>query len=1131
MSSHVKICPKCAHPFGFDDLVCPEDGLELLEIDDSDDTRVGQTLDGRYTILGVIGVGGMGTVYRALQHSMEREIAVKLLHGSFLADPDVVRRFLLEAKGVSSLSHPNIITLFDFGQSGDGGLYLAMELLDGRALREVLTDEGALSLEKAVPIICQVCDAVHAADAMGVVHRDLKPENIFLVRGAGFGAGFVKVIDFGLAKVRPRGDVSEPVRVDESSGPLAAPPPEAGPRATGYGKVYGTPDYMSPEQARGDQVDGRSDVYAIGVVLYEMLVGETPFSNDEPDEVLRSHILRPPPRPSVKRPDLPESVEEVILAALSKRREDRPQTASLLKERLLEAASSDRASRSPAGSPPPRVRRATNMTPPLTSFIGRSREMEALRSLLGEQRERLITLLGPAGMGKTRLAINYGLTHISDYASAGGVWFCDLSDVTSADGTCHEVARALGVAVVAGSAAEDVGLVVGRALERRGRLLLILDNFEQLVADGPATVGRWSEMAPDAQFLVTSRSRLRLAGEKTYDVLSLSLPRRKGHADTSEAVQLFVERTRAVRPDFALDRSSSTAVAEIVRQLDGMPLSIELAAARMTMVSAPRLLERLRSRFDLLSGGGGADRRSTLRRAIDWSWSLLEPWEKAGLAQLSVFVGGFTLEAAEAVLDLSEFANAPWALDVVQALRDKSLVRSWDAAEFPGEPRFGMYKSIRDYAAEKLTETGGDVDVRSRHATYFLNTCETWAEGATGHEGHRLRKKLAAERGNVIAIHVRALVEPPPSRAGAAQALRAMLVLDPVLSTRGPFKAHVAWLDAAVRASEETGVDQALLTKGYLARGEALRVRMRIGEAESDAQRALEMARAHNDRWLEGRSLFALGMVTHRLGRQDEAGPVFEGALAIHREVGDREAEGRTTGMLGVGLLWIGRLTEGRVYLEAALRCLRETGDRWFEGFISGCLGWLHQELGEFVEARRLYDRTLGILREVNAARYEALFLRYLGCLEWEEGALDAAQSCLERAVRMSNHTGDTFLEAHFLANLAAIDAERGRVNEALAALEIADSTAAEVGTPWLEVTIRLFRGHADLALARATALDGDHESASRHRTSAEGRAMAATAPTPPDQTYPNGRPPHAERSDEVRFALRMLRKALKRSM
>ena len=275
-------------------------------------TRIGSTLDGKLTLVALLGEGGMGAVYRARQHSMDREVAVKLLRSERATDPGSSKRFLQEARSASRLGHPHIVSVFDFGETAEGELYLVMELISGRTLRDLLDATGPLPPRRALALAGQIADALAAAHEAGVIHRDLKPENVLLVSGP---RDLVKVVDFGVAKL-----------VDG-----------AGTGITQAGSVCGTPAYMSPEQALGEAVDGRSDVYALGVLMYEMLAGVHPyFDVDQPLQMMLAHVNRTPTPIADLRPGLgvPRSVEALVGKAAAKATSDRFQGAGALREAI-----------------------------------------------------------------------------------------------------------------------------------------------------------------------------------------------------------------------------------------------------------------------------------------------------------------------------------------------------------------------------------------------------------------------------------------------------------------------------------------------------------------------------------------------------------------------------------------------------------------------------------------------------------------------------------------------------------------------------------------------------------------------------------------------------------------------------
>ncbi len=319
------------------------------------------------------------------------------------------------------------------------------------------------------------------------------------------------------------------------------------------------------------------------------------------------------------------------------------------------------------------------------AFVGRHEPLLELAHRF-EAGARLVSVLGMGGSGKTRLATRFGWTWLGDFS--GGVWFCDLSQARTIDGIVAAVAHGLDVPL----GKDDPIAQLGSAIAGRGPCLVILDNFEQVARHAQETLGRWLDAAGEAHFLVTTREVLGLPGEQTYALAPLP---------GSEAEELFMRRAEAAKSNLAVTAEDRAAIAPLVKLLDGLPLAIELAAARVRLMPPRTLLARMGERFRLLaSAGGRQDRHATLRATFDWSWDLLSPAEKSALAQLSVFEGGFTQEAAEAIVDLSACDGAPWIVDVLQSLLDKSLVRA------VGRDRFDLLSSVQAYAAEQLATEG-----------------------------------------------------------------------------------------------------------------------------------------------------------------------------------------------------------------------------------------------------------------------------------------------------------------------------------------------------------------------------------------------------------------------------------------
>jgi serine/threonine protein kinase len=313
----MKLCLICNFQTAGEQDICPRDGSSMVTV--GDDPLLGVVVEGRYRIESVIGQGSAGTVYKAVQELIGREVAIKVLHDYLVSDQEFIKRFTQEAKASSRLSHPNIITIYDFGVIPQGGRpYIAMDLLKGTPLSDALADRNHLEIEEAIPIFKQVCGALAEAHRQGVVHRDVKPENIVLVERSGQRL-FPIVVDFGIARlVQEESDVA---------------------RITRTGTVCGSPTYMSPEQCTSSKVDHRSDIYSLGVVIYETLTGEVPFLSDELVKVMAMHLSDPPKPLNQVREDLvfPQALEEVVYKSLAKNPDQRFQTMEEFSEALEES--------------------------------------------------------------------------------------------------------------------------------------------------------------------------------------------------------------------------------------------------------------------------------------------------------------------------------------------------------------------------------------------------------------------------------------------------------------------------------------------------------------------------------------------------------------------------------------------------------------------------------------------------------------------------------------------------------------------------------------------------------------------------------------------------------------------------
>lgn len=667
-----------------------------------------------------------------------------------------------------------------------------------------------------------------------------------------------------------------------------------------------------------------------------------------------------------------------------------------------------------------------NLAPERDAFVGRGAELRRLARRM-DSGARLISVIGVGGTGKTRFVRRYGLAWLGEWP--GGVYFCDLSEARTLEGICFAVASALEVPL----GKDDPVVQLGHAIAGRGRCLVILDNFEQVAEHARATLGHWLDRAGQAAFIVTTRELLHLPGEGAFAVEPLAV--------TSEAIELFAVRASAQRATFALDATTRPVVAELVKLLDGLPLAIELAAARVRVLSPAQIVQRVNDRFALLAGArAAASRQVTLKATIDWSWELLTPWEQAALAQCSVFEGGFTLQAAEAVLDRSSWTEAAAVLDTIQALVDKSLLRAWlpkaGANQDVAELYFGMYLSIHEYAAQKLQRMSpeGETQAQLRHGRYCARFGTDEAiDGLQTHGGARRLQALALEIGNLMLACRNAV-----SRSDAATAVRTFVAASQVLQKQGPLSAAVALGDQVLAMP---GLDLREKAVAGVTHAASLRISGRLDEARSVLLPAVHAARDSGDGRSEQAAHLLLGVVSYLQGDLAEGSTRTQNALSICRQIGHRSQEAVVLNTMGLMSFLAGQLQVAEARFLAAVQIHREVGNLDAEGNSLCNLGELLRQQGQIHRARTLLEQGIELHRRCGNRRLEAYALEYLALLTAIEGRPDTARGLFSQALSIAREVGDRGKEGELLSNLAEVQRREGDLGAALslglAALEI----------------------------------------------------------------------------------------------
>jgi predicted ATPase len=875
---------------------------------------------GSYEIVSPLGRGGMGIVYLARDTSLDREVAIKVLPAEVATNPERLAWFEREAKSLAALNHPNIATIHGFEASPDATRFIVLERIAGETLQQRLR-RGPLTIEESVAVGLQIADALGAAHERGIVHRDVKPGNVMVTP-----KGRVKVLDFGLA-----------MRLHVHDSEVE-------------GELYGTPGYASPEQLHGRDVDLRSDVFAFGCVLFECLAGARAFPGRSPEETVTATLHAEPKWESLPA-DASRRLRSFLGRCLEKDATRRPESMGAVTDALHEIAGSRAIRIARPGAPSGRH----NLPATITPFIGREREVEECLRILGTT--RLLTLLGVAGCGKTRLALE-----VAGRATArhpDGVWFLDLAPLRDEARILEGIGAVVGVKEAPGVSLSD-GLV--DALQEK-RVLLLLDNCEHVAAPLSTLARRLLQACAGLQILTTSREALEVQGERLLPVEPLAAPdpdmTSVRAALRSESVQFFVDRAQLADPEFALDEDNAAAVVDICRQLEGIPLALELAAARLQLLSLEQVRSRLEDRFRLLAAPTrvSGERHRTLHAAIEWSYDQMAEVERACFRRLAVFSGGWTLEDAAVVVedDGDEFAT----LDLLTRLWNKSLVLvDRDAAE---GPRYRYLETIREIALEKLAGAGDEAEIRRRHADCFMVLAENHY-GALARDLAKVIARLGPESHNLLDALDWNL------RAGGReeQALRLVSNLWSFWMDRGEFTTGRRALRSVLDrpgVREPTGIlSRAIYGEGWLAlhQGDWDAARARIAES-------LEVARACGDSRAESRALAGLGVVALHVGDYAAAREYGLQSLELNRRLGNEKGISASLNGLGNLAFRQGDFEGARRYMEEALELHRKRAD--MDGIASALsnLAEAYLRLGMSAEGRRALVECLEVCRTIQA--------------------------------------------------------------------------------------------------------------------------------------------------------------------
>lgn len=658
-----------------------------------------ETVLNRYVLGRQIGSGGMGDVYKGLDQRTSMPVAVKVLKPE-LATQEMIQRFIREGEALRQLNHPNIVKLLDAVQERDR-YYLIMELVEGGALDQVLAQTPILPINRVVNIALDLADALTRAHRLNIVHRDIKPANVLLTQD-----GMVRLTDFGIARV-------------------------LGSDITEIGTVLGTLAYIAPEVLQGKPADTRSDIWSLGVMLFEMLAGVHPFKASlQTDGWIYAVLHAALPDLEALRPDVPIALVDVINRMVVRDPAERIPRMRLVGSELEailaneadtsvpETQHTELVIRVPVGSrfdtptESPAAARHSNLPVPATPFVGREAELNELETILGDDAVRLLAVIGLGGMGKTRLVLEVAskLLHATNRTRrfAHGIYFVDLAPVTAAAHIVGAVAEAVGYAFQQDARGAEQQLL--DYLQEKN-MLLILDNFEHVIS-GRDFVQAILQAAPAVKVLATSREKLNLSAETVFVLSGMSFPTWETPADALEyaAVKLFVQSARRVRRDFQLDAANLGYVARICRMVQGTPLGILLAAAWLETLTPREISDEISQSLDFLETEMHdlPERQRSLRAVFAYSWNLLSDEERLLFTRFSLFHGGFTRDAALQIAGTN--------LRALMLLVNKSLLRRDSVSG-----RYEVHELLRQYAEEKLKHSAAQDAAYDAHSRYYLS--------------------------------------------------------------------------------------------------------------------------------------------------------------------------------------------------------------------------------------------------------------------------------------------------------------------------------------------------------------------------------------------------------------------------
>ncbi len=952
-----------------------------------------------------IGRGGFGIVYRCSQPGLDRAVAVKVLTAELNENRE---RFLREQRAMGRLTgHPNIVGVLQVGETESGYPYLVMQYHREGSLEARIRRLGPLALDEVLRLGVKMAGALATAHRLEIIHRDVKPGNILSTE-----YGEPALSDFGIAHI-------------------------SGGFKTATGTFTGSPAFTAPETLGGDPPTEASDVYGLGASLFCALTGHAAYERRSGEQVVAQFLrIATESAPDLRESGIPEDVSSVIEKAMSRDPNDRPTAIELgeelrrvqashgfcVDEMALRGEAIDVAERRHvAGVRSPRG----NIPVELTSFIGRRAELTELKKLLSTS--RLVTLTGLGGVGKTRLALRVAGELRQDFAD--GVWLIELDELH--DGSLLVDVVAAGLGLRDDSARPLLEKLVDFLSPRN--LLLVLDNCEQVVEAAAQLTSALLRGCPDLRITTTSRERLGVDGESELRLSPLAVPDADsvptlGGVPEHDAAALFTQRAASAVPGFTLTDENKATVARICHQLDGLPLAIELAAARLRAMSLEQISDRLSDRYALLTRGsrGAPNRQQTLRWSVGWSYDLCSPDEQQLWSRLSVFAGSFDLEAAE------DICGGEWSadefLDLLSSLVDKSIL---NRTETQGAVRFRLIDTLRDFGREQIRQAGAYVDLCRRHLDWYRRLANETATEWFGPRQIDWIERVGREMPNLREALEFGLQHSPETAVEIAAAIH------PVWTARGMLSEGRRWLDRALAtAVAEPGREWVMALYG-----------------------AAAISGLQGDTSAEAARVTAMGALVEQM-----TDPVARGLFAI--------ADGFKS-------LLTDKFDRACTCLEAGL----DAGDDPMVRLLAMCLlGWAHEFRGETQAAARWVERALAFAESRGESVYRSWVMWTAGIIQLRHGEIDRAAETLSESLRLTHRLNDPRNVATCLEGLAWIAGVRHNPQLAVTLMAAAESLGVAVGTGSTVVFPALLGHHEDCERRAREALSKEEFEAARQK-------------------------------------------------